>query len=273
MNRTPVFLTDAAWQEKVKTQPLPILAAQMLQNPSAGNQAMFKKEWLRFSDIRPATLNVYILCDPAGSRKVGTDRTAIAVVGYDAQRNKWLLDGFNHKMGLRERWTAIRELRRVWTAMPGVQLVNVGYERYGMDSDIEYFKEQMTMTGDSFEITEVAWTRDGQNSKEDRVQRLEPDFRMGKFFLSAAVEAETAAQKRVREAGQGFRVFAPVRRKDENGQAYSLNARFIEQFLYFPFSTFKDFIDAVSRIYDMEPTAPIIIDDRMLEPEAFADGV
>lgn len=269
----PVFLTHEAWAAKVKTQPLPILAAQMLQNPSAGNQAMFRKEWLKYSDIRPATLNVYILCDPAGSRKVGTDRTAIAAVGYDAQRNKWLLDGFNHKMSLRDRWLAIRDLRKKWANTPGVQLVKVGYERYGMDSDIEYFTEQMQMPGgESFEVMEVAWPRDGTASKEDRVQRLEPDFRMGRFYLPMTVEGETANQRKLRESGQPFRIFSPIRRPDEDGQVYSLTERFEAQYLHFPFSTFKDLIDAISRIYDMEPTAPILIDESLLNPEVYCDG-
>ena len=42
-------------------------------------------------------------------------------------------------------------------------------------------------------------------------------------------------------------------------------------YLYFPFSHKKDLIDAVSRIYDLEPAPPILIDERALEPEIFAD--
>ena len=35
----------------------------------------------------------------------------------------------------------------------------------------------------------------------------------------------------------------------------------------------KDLIDAVSRLYDMEPVSPTLIDERMLEPETYADGM
>ena len=55
----PVFLTVPAWDEKKEKQPSHILAAQMLQKPAAGTEAMFDVEWLRFSDTRPATLNAY----------------------------------------------------------------------------------------------------------------------------------------------------------------------------------------------------------------------
>ena len=106
-----------------KRQTTTVLAAQMLQNPSAGTAAIFDKEWLKFSDIRPATLNIYILCDPASSKKKGSDKTAIPVVGIDSAGNKWLVDGWHHKMGLAERYTRIKELRKLWMRMPGVQSV------------------------------------------------------------------------------------------------------------------------------------------------------
>jgi hypothetical protein len=38
---------------------------------------------------------------------------------------------------------ALRDLHVKWSAAPGVQLVKVGYEKYGMQSDIEYFEEMM----------------------------------------------------------------------------------------------------------------------------------
>lgn len=268
----PVFLTPEAWVEKLKL-PAAIVAAQQLQNPAAGNEAMFKAEHLRFADVRPGTLNVYVMCDPASSRKKGSDYTAIAVIGVDAGDNWYLLDGYRHKMKLSERWQRLRDLRRRWLAEPGVQMVRVGYERFGLDDAMEYFEERMRLEKESFEIVELAWPREGPGSKVDRVQRLEPKFRGGKFFLSAAVEQETSAQRRMRESGQAHRIFTPVKRVDENGKAYALNRVFLDEYLTFPFSPTKDFVDAASRIYDMEPRPPVIVDERALEPEVFADGI
>ena len=179
----PVFLPKDVWEDKKKRQTTTVLAAQMLQNPSAGTAAIFDKDWLKFMDVRPATLNVYILCDPASSKKKGSDKTAIPVIGLDAAGNKWLLDGWHHKMGLAERYRRIKELRKVWMRMPGVQSVKVGYERYGSTSDLEHFEIEMQRDKDEFEITELAWPREGPGSKTDRVQRLEPDFRNGRFYL------------------------------------------------------------------------------------------
>ena len=263
----PVFLSEAVWEDKKKKQTTSVLAAQMLQNPAAGNAAIFSKEWLKFMDIRPATLNIYILCDPASSKKKGSDKTAIPVIAMDASSNFWLVDGYHHKMGLRERYTTIRELRKVWTRMPGVQSVKVGYERYGSTSDLEYFEMEMQRDKDVFDIQELAWPRDGPGSKTDRVQRLEPAFRNGRFLLPAVVKGETSNQARVKAEGQPFRVFSPVNRRDEEGRIYSLNKNFLEEFLTFPFCAHDDLIDAVSRIYDIDPLPPIVIDERALEPQ------
>ncbi len=295
----PVFLSEAAWADKKLKQSPATIACQQLMNPAAGTQAMFNKDWLRFIDVRPATLNVYITVDPANSLKKESDNTAMAVIGIDATNNKFLLDGYRHKMQLKERWELLRGLRRYWMAQPGVQMVKVGYERYGMQADMEYFEEQMLLDKDAFEIVELSWTRDGTNTKEDRVQRLQPDFKSGRFYLAQLCVRhvpvigsngvallngqgdpitkpepyETATQKRCLESGQGFRVFKPVTRKDHEGNLYSLNKSFLEEYLTFPFSAKKDFVDAASRIYDMEPVPPVVIDERALEPQAHADGV
>lgn len=269
----PVFMTPAGWKQKKLEQPMAILAAQMLVNPAAGNQAMFAGLTPRFIDIRPATLNVYILCDPASSRKKGSDRTAIAVMGIAQGGTKWLLDGYHHRMKLAERWACVKLLRRHWMHQPGVQMVKVGYERYGSTADLEYFEEQMERDRDAWEIEELAWPRDGPGAKLDRIQRLEPDFRNGKIWLAYdAIDPDgnpymTKNQARVTAQGQGFRVFKPTKRRDEDGNIYSLNKTLLSEYALYPFSPHDDLLDAVSRIYDIDPTEPIIIDDSMLEPQ------
>ena len=275
----PVYLSKEQWAETRRKQPTAILAAQMLLNPAAGVEAMFQKEWLRFTDIRPATLNVYEICDPASSRKKNSDSTAIVVIGIDANRNKYLLDGYCHKMGLAERWRILRDLYLKWSAVPGIQMVRVGYERYGLQDAMEHFEERMEVEKLGFEIQELAWPTEGGNSKYDRIQRLEPDHRAGKWFYAAEpvdkegnkIE-ETRNQREMREQGQDHRIMRPVWRKDAEGQAYSLNTLVFNCYLRYPYVVKDDILDAMSRLYDMEPAPPIIIDPQYLEPETFVDG-
>jgi hypothetical protein len=142
-----------------------------------------------------------------------------------------------------------------------------------MQSDIEHFELEMERSKDIFEIVELNWPREGSHAKYDRIQRNEPLFRNGRFWMAAVTQGETKEQARVKAQGQSFRVFTPIRHKDENGDLYALNKRFIEEYLAWPFGARDDFLDVTSRIYDIEATAPVIIDESSLDPEVFADGI
>lgn len=276
---TPVMMTAKQWADTKIEQPTQVLAAQHLMNPSAGLAAMFQVAWLKFDDIRPATLNVYITCDPASSRKKNSDDTVIFVTGVDATRGRWVLDGYAHKMGLAERWQKLRDLYIKWSRSPGVQFVKVGYERYGLRDALDHFEERMEIEKLGFEIVELAWPAEGGNAKYDRIQRLEPDHRASRWHYAAEPIdaegnpiAETRNQRAMRESGQPYRVFSPVRRMDHEGNAYSLNKKIFDQYARYPFVTHDDVLDAQSRLYDMDPEPPVLIDPTMLEPEVYTDG-
>jgi hypothetical protein len=179
----PVLLSQSDWTRKVRDQGEATVSCQMLQNPLAGQQRMFDITDLRVYEVRPETLMVYILCDPGRSKKTDSDNTAYAVIGMDYAGNKYLLDGFRHKMDLMERWQAMKHLYVKWVKAPGVQGVRMGYEKFGAQSDLDYFHERQRIDKLSFEIEELDWPRDGNASKVDRVQRLTPDLRNHRFYI------------------------------------------------------------------------------------------
>lgn len=280
LDGAPVFISRKRWEEKKRTQRSTV-AAQMLQNPMAGNENMFKPEWLRSYEVRPSILNVYIMGDPSKGRTKTSDRTAIAVVGIDQHANKYLLDGWRHRMTMSERWRALKALHQKWSKEPGVQMVRVGWERFGQQTDDEYFAERMREENYSFELVELAWPREGGASKKDRVGRLEPDARNGRLFLPAVVwkpvvgdclwriDAErghpvetplegqlTRAMRTAEQGGEAHRIARAIRRLDEDRKPYDLTKCLIEEMLFFPFAPKDDLIDALSRIYDMEPLTP-----------------
>ena len=43
------------------------------------------------------------------------------------------------------------------------------------------------------------------------------------------------------------------------------------EYLYFPNAPMKDFLDALSRFYDMDPVPPMIINEADLVPETAED--
>lgn len=339
----PVFMSPEDWADVKRTQRN-VVAAQMLQNPLAGKENTFDPQSLRPYFMRPRTLNVYIMGDPSqGKRKSvsgrSSDRTAIVVVGIDAAGNKYLLDGFCHRMRLTERWLKLKELYKKWTAQQGVQYVYVGWERYGLQADLEYFLEKMQAKDEvSFPITELNWTREGNESKKSRVQRLEPDFTANKFYVPAkvwrpniaytdgfGVEHRGAArtclwkvneetgvveyrpigyekiiidptgdgrivtkhipgltvmrdtpnlirlpeEKRAIRDGELFLLTKPLLASDEDNSRYDLTSMFFDEYLKFPFSPRDDLIDAASRIYDMKPTKPEVLQRDLIDSPAY----
>lgn len=280
----PVMLSHDQWQERVRSQRTTV-AAQMLQNPLAGQENTFSVKWLLPYHVRPLVCNVYILVDPSAGRHKTSDRTAMAVVGIDPSGNKFLLDGYCHRMDLSERWKHLKFLHKKWSNVKGVRMLRVGYERYGMQTDVEHFQERMRQEGKGFEIEEVAWTSErGLQSKEHRVMRLEPDFRFESFFVPSKVhhsehgvcvwrvdedteeivlspyKGAHRLERSVLASGEGWRVVEPLKRKDEDNNIYDCTRVFFEEYRFFPFSPRDDFIDAMSRIYDMEPTSPSVHD-------------
>ncbi len=181
-----VLLTPERWA-KILNDQRSTVSAQMLLNPIAGNEATFKSIWLRTYDIIPAVLNVYILVDPSKGSGERSDRTGIAVLGVDPASNKYLLDGVCHRMKLSERWHFVKSLKAKWEAHPGVQMVKIGWERYGKDVELEVIEDMQIRENNHFEIEELNTPKQGGHSKDDRIERLEPDIRQGRFYLPCVV--------------------------------------------------------------------------------------
>ena len=312
MDGTPVFFSDEEWEKRLKNSSRSIIASQMLQNPLADAAATFRAEWLRTYETRPRTMNCYIMADPSRGRYSHSDSTAIAVVGVAAGGAKYLLDGMCHQMTLSQRWIALRTLYRRWSEAKGVNHISVGYERFGSQSDDEYFTEQMELDARRkvpnahFSIQELSWPREGGNSKRERVERLEPDFRNSRFFLPAPILHDgkpstwspisdpddklfgtiayndagglSRAQMDAIQGGSADLVAKAIIVRDQalagpRGGRYDLTGIFLSQYLSFPFGQHDDLIDACQRIYDMDPMPPIAPSQRHERVEVYTDGV
>lgn len=311
----PVFFSQATWEEKVRDQGPTTSAAQLLQNPQADELAAFKTIWLEAYEVRPRTLNVYIMGDPSRGRTATSDDTSIVVIGIASEGKKFLLDGSCHKMTLSQRWHRLRELYHRWSSMPGVQRVECGWERFGAQSDDEYFEEQMRLDHRNgvrnahFTIEELSWPREGGASKRARIERLEPDFRLGKFLIPSQVMIDgkahtwkvnsdidkrdfgkvvfksggelTKRQMDAFKAGSNDLISRPLIDRDPaiasarpGGARYDLTVKFLHDYEMFPFGKHDDLLDSISRIYDMDPTPPLApTRRRMTDPRVYADGV
>ena len=312
----PILLSKERWAE-VKLAQRSTVAAQMLLNPLAGNDNTFSTETFKHYDVVPTTLNVYMMVDPSKGKTKRSDRTGIAVIGIDVGGNKYLLDGYCHRMKLSRRWELMKQLQKKWSDHPGVEFIDVGYEQYGMQSDIEVIKEIQEREEDYFDIKELGTTRDGKYSKSDRISRLEPDLNRGTFYLPAIIyhpefggglgnqalwdiwddenhklaedagqrdnpavgtivyrpmQALTRAQRACEATFQTFRIVTALKRRNEDGELYDLTRVFIEEARLHPFAPHDDLIDAVSRIYDMEPRKPVPFESARGDPTTHIDS-
>jgi hypothetical protein len=92
----PVLLSREKLEEKRRDMGPFVFACQMLQNPMADKADGFRPEWLRYWQVRREfwePMNRVIFVDPAGSKKKGSDYSVFCVVGWNVDRNIYLIHG------------------------------------------------------------------------------------------------------------------------------------------------------------------------------------
>lgn len=243
---TPVLRSREWVAKRRRDLGVYMFASQMLLDPVADRAQGFREEWLRYyPNSRIGNfegLNKYLLVDPANDKKKQSDFTAMAVIGLGSDQNYYLLDAIRDRLNLRERADAVFSLHRRWKPK------GVGYERYGMQADIDYLKERMGEENYRFEITEVG----GQVSKPDRIRRMIPIF----------APAE--------EGGTGrFLLPESLMKTDYEGIRRDLIQTFIlEEYNPFPVGLHDDLFDAISRIWDIQTVwpKPVQTEDRYARP-------
>ena len=177
----------------------------------------FRRDWLRkYKKIKQGTLNWYLVCDAANSKKRSSDFTAFWAVGLGTDGNYYCVPEVRDRLNLKERGDRLFELHRKYKPK------QVRYEKYGLMADIEHFQARMESENNRFTITEVA----GQTSKQDRIKRLLPLFEAGRIWIPESLHV-TDWQK------------VPV----------DLVHSFIEEeYMAFPVGLHDDMLDALARI-------------------------
>ena len=218
----PVLLTREALANKRKDMGPYTFGCQMLLNPVADATQNFKKEWLRwYGEVNDKRMVRILLIDPASAKKKGSDYTAACVLGLGPDDNIYLLDGVRDRLNLSQRTKLLIDLHREWKPY------RVGYEKYGMQADIEHFRSEMERLEYRFEVTEVG----GTQPKEDRIKRLVPYFEQGRVYLPERLP-----------------------RRDYEGKRYDFVEAFVEdEYLAFPVCLHDDVLDALSRLFDLFP--------------------
>lgn len=215
----PVLLSPELLAEKRREMGPYVFGCQMLQNPVADKTQGFKEKWLRYWEPKTLDhLNRYILVDPAGAKKKNSDYTVMLVIGLGPDGFYYLIDGLRDRLNLTERAAALFRLHRKY------QPLSVGYEKYGLQADIEHIQYQQEQLNYRFSIV----TLGGGISKNDRIRALIPPFEQGRVYLPAR---------------------CPFR--DSEGATRDLVKEFInDEYLAFPVAPHDDMLDCFARILD-----------------------
>jgi predicted phage terminase large subunit-like protein len=217
---SPVLMSKATLADKRRVQGPYTFHTQMLLNPKGDETQGFRREWIAWLQgrIHSESLNRYILCDPASEKKRSSDWTCFWVVGVGKDKNYVILDCVRDRLNLSERADTLFALHEKW------QPDAVGYERYGLQADIQHIEFLQAQRNYRFRITEVG----GQTPKIDRIKRLVPVFEQGRIFLPRSIH-----------------------RTMYDGTNKNLIDIFVEEeLLQFPVSAHDDMLDALARILD-----------------------
>lgn len=228
-----IYLSEDKWKEKIRDLDSYTLSCQYLLNPNATSLQNFKYEWLRYAEYNPEIPgNIYITVDPASAKKKDSDYTVMMVIACCSDRNYYIVDMIRDRLSLTEKTDKLFKLVTKWRP------ITVGYEKYGMQSDIEHIRFQMDKLNFHFNIIEL----NEKLLKQSRIARLEPDFRNGRILLPPK-----------------FDYFAV------DGKYVDLTRSFIhEEYLQFPTSKHDDMLDALAMIKnpDLGVVFPLTEDSR-----------
>lgn len=215
----PVFLDAESLASKRRKMGSYTFACQMLQNPKGDDVAAFDRDDLRYyKNETGEDMNIYMLVDPASSKKKESDYTALFVIGLADDQNYYVLDMVRDRLNLAERVDLVIEKHREW--MP----IAVGYERYGMQADVEAIFQEQERQRYRFPIIELG----GTLGNLDRVRRLLPTVEEHRWYLPESLHYT-----------------------DYEGKKVDLTHVYLEEEFYpFPVGVHVDMMDAQSRIFD-----------------------
>lgn len=218
----PVFMSKEYLQEKEKAMGIYTFSCQMLQNPSPESAQGFNLDWVRYyMDLKNSvwSMNRYILIDAANEKKKSKDPdyTVMIVIGLATDGNYYLLDGVRDRLNPTQKAEKLIELHRKWRPH------RVGYEEYGLMSDIHTVKRVQEEKNYRFDVFEFG----GKTAKNDRIRWLVPLFENGKFYIPQRL----------------LYINALAETKD-------FTRELLSEYVDFPLSKNDDIMDVVARIVD-----------------------
>ena len=212
---------------------------QFMQEPAPVGNGEFSKDYIQYFDPDCDTfscknMNIWILYDPANSKKDNADWTAMIVLGLAPDNNYYILDLIRDKLNIKERVAALIKLHRKWNRKGG-KPPRVVIEEYGLSADDFDIKEGMKEENYRFSTISVGGKSKGVKLK--KVERI----------------------RRLVRAWEAYRVYLPnkIMYRDYKDEVRELVEELIEdELMMFPVGKNDDMIDAWTRIFDVQAPFP-----------------
>lgn len=215
----PLLWDKETLQKKMAEMGTFVAAAQLFQNPKLQALAGFDLDDFRYWPADQFTnLNLYLLVDPANEKSKKSDYTVFILIGLGEDNNYYVVDIIRDRLSLTEKGNVLFKLHRSYRP------IMVGYEKYGMQTDIQHFEDRMSRENYRFTITPLG----GQVGKQDRIMGLLPIV-------------------------EEHRIYLPDRciHQDYTGtQVDNVKVFLNEEVIQFPFSVHDDILDCLARILD-----------------------
>ena len=220
----PWLLTHEELERKISDYGPYISSCQLFMKPVMDSLQSFNEEWLRYWKAdRYRGLNLYLLCDPANEKKVGSDYTVFILIGLGSDRNYYVVNWIRDRLSLTERANVLFKWHQTYRPRA------TGYEQYGMQSDISHFKDRMERDNYRFGIIPLR----GPLGKNARIERLIPLFFQHRIYIPES---------------------SPYIQYD--GDQVDLTKSFInDEYKAHPFEVHDDMLDCMARITDEELSA------------------
>lgn len=241
--------SDLLWPERLSREVLNdyresmgsyAYAGQFLQEPVPLGGGEFKSDYLNYfasQAFDARRCNVYITVDPASGKDTSMsydqDYTAMCVWALAPDQNYYVIDGIKERLNPTQRIQKLFDLHRKWNEQTG-KPPKVGYEEYGLASDLHYIQQKQGQENYRFAVEQVPPKGVKRIKKEDRIRRLIPPMERGQIWIPNDLYY-----------------------KNHKGQPCNFMGSIVdEEMLLFPFASHDDFLDAMSMLFDLKPVFP-----------------
>ena len=208
----------------------------MYNQPVAGSAHSFHLDWIKeckYSDTPESTvakkkLDIFIVCDPASTKKKKSDYSAAIVAGQDKAGVRYFLGGIRDKLSPNELPGALADLIFKWQNLAielGVSF-RFAIESYSFQQYIAFpLRDELRKRNMGVHIEELV---PRQQNKIDRIKVLATPFAAGRYM---------------------FPTRCPV--LGVNGREYDMYATFLTEYQRFPFGTHDDILDTMAYLEEM----------------------